>query len=101
MDISFVHHRDNSKPIIKKNWLSIARNGISTFESGDNNKVFHIDNNKIILCVDMRSFVEANEYRIKEIFGDEVQYNHEDSYEFLYDRVFMEDEYIAIYDSNI
>lgn len=100
MDISFVHHRDVSKPIIKKNWLSIARNDMSSFGS-NNSKVFYVDNSKITLCVDMRSFIEANENRIKEIFGGEIQDDYEDLYVFLYDRVLMEDEYIAIYNGDI
>ena len=100
MGISFVHHRDVSKPIIKKNWLSIARNGMNSFGSS-NSKVFYVDNSKITLCVDMRSFIEANENRIKEIFGDEIQDDYEDLYVFLYDRILMEDEYIAIYNGDI
>jgi hypothetical protein len=73
---------------------------MSSFGSS-NSKVFYVDNSKITLCVDMRSFIEANENRIKEIFGDEIQDDYEDLYVFLYDRVLMEDEYIAIYNGDI
>ena len=73
---------------------------MSSFGSS-NSKVFYVDNSKITLCVDMRSFIEANENRIKEIFGDEIQDDYEDLYVFLYDRILMEDEYIAIYNGDI
>ena len=99
-NISFVHYRDIRKPIIKKNWLSIARKHKSNYGNSSDERIY-IDSNEISLCIDMRDFIISREDRIKEVFGDIRVMDYINPYEFLYDRVLIEDEYIAIYNGNI